>query len=77
VDKTHMNWLASQKLEYPEQRLVFEEMMLAMRQAQERLERLKQAIRVAVPDWSLATFHQEATKVAAARRVDLDAAVKR
>ena len=52
--KTHMNWLASQKLEYAEQRLVFEEMMLAVRQAQERLERLEQAIRVAVPDWSLA-----------------------
>jgi len=52
--KTHMNWLASQKLEHPEQRLVFEEMMLAVRQAEERLERLEQAIRTAVPDWSLA-----------------------
>src|ERR1700736_5408306 len=52
--KAHMNWLASQKLDYPEQRLVFEEMMLAVRQAQERLERLEQAIRAAVPDWSLA-----------------------
>lgn len=52
--KTHMDWLASQKFDYPEQRLVFEEMMLAMRQARERLERLEQAIRVAVPDWSLA-----------------------
>lgn len=52
--KTHMNWLASQKFEYPEQRLVFEEMMLAVRQAGERLERLEQAIGSAVPDWSLA-----------------------
>jgi transposase len=34
--KAHMSWLASQKFEYPEQRLVFEELMLAMRQAQER-----------------------------------------
>src|SRR6478609_6239099 len=50
----HMNWLAGQKLEHAEQRLVLEEMMLAVRQAQERLERLEQAIRVAVPDWSLA-----------------------
>jgi transposase len=49
-----MNWLASQPLEYPEQRIVFEEMMLAARQAQERLARLEQAIRDAVPDWSLA-----------------------
>ena len=52
--KAHMSWLAGQKLDYPEQRLVFEEMMLAVRQAQERLERLEQAIGSAVPDWSLA-----------------------
>lgn len=52
--KAHMRWLASQKLEYPEQRLVLEEMLLAMRQAAERLERLEQAMRAAVPDWSLA-----------------------
>src|SRR5229473_2378077 len=44
--KAHMNWLASQKIEYPEQRIAFEETMLAVRQAQERLERLEQAIRV-------------------------------
>jgi transposase len=66
--KTHMNWLASQKLEYAEQRLVFEEMMLAMRQAQERLERLEQAIRVAVPDWSLA---EVVTALMAMRGIDL------
>jgi transposase len=47
--KTHMNWLASQKLEHCEQRIVFEEMMLAVRQAQERIERLEQAIREALP----------------------------
>jgi transposase len=66
--KTHMNWLASQKLEYAEQRLVFEEMMLAVRQAQERLERLEQAIRVAVPDWSLA---EVVTALMAMRGMDL------
>ncbi len=66
--KTHMNWLASQKLEHAEQRLVFEEMMLAMRQAQERLERLEQAIRVAVPDWSLA---EVVTALMAMRGIDL------
>ena len=66
--KTHMNWLASQKLEYAEQRLVFEEMMLAVRQAQERLERLEQAIRVAVPDWSLA---EVVTALMAMRGIDL------
>ena len=31
--KTHKGWLASQKLEYAEQRIAFEEMLLAMRQA--------------------------------------------
>src|SRR4051812_39531178 len=38
--KAHLIWLVSQKLAHAEQRLVFEEMMLAMRQAQERIERL-------------------------------------
>lgn len=51
--KAHMGWLASQKFDYPAQRLVFEEMMLAMRQAQERQARLEQAIGDAVPEWSL------------------------
>src|ERR1700736_99045 len=69
--KAHMSWLASQKLEYPEQRLVFEEMMLAVRQAQERRERLEQAIRVAVPDWSLA---EVVTALMAMRGIDLIAA---
>jgi transposase len=66
--KAHMNWLASQKLEYPQQRIVFEEMMLAMRQAQERLARLEQAIRDAVPDWSLA---EVVTALMAMRGMDL------
>ena len=34
--KAHMSWLASLKLEHPEQRIAFEEMLLAVRQAQER-----------------------------------------
>lgn len=50
----HLNWLASQKLDHVEQRIAFEELMLAMRQAKERSERLEQAIRDSVPDWSLA-----------------------
>ncbi len=69
--QTHLNWLASQKFEYPEHRLVFEEMMMAMRQAQERLERLEQAIRAAVPDWSLADL---VTALMAMRGIDLIAA---
>jgi transposase len=66
--KAHMSWLASQKFDYPEQRLVFEETMLAVRQAQERLERLEQAIRAAVPDWSLA---EVVTGLMAMRGLDL------
>jgi len=66
--KAHLSWLASQKFDYPEQRLVFEEMMLAVRQGLERLERMEQAIRVAVPDWSLA---EVVTGVMAMRGLDL------
>jgi transposase len=70
--KAHMSWLVSQKFEHPEQRLVFEEMMLAIRQAQERLERLEQAIRLVVPDWSLA---EVVTALMAMRGLDLISAV--
>lgn len=66
--KAHMNWLASQKFDYVEQRFVFEEMMLAIRQAQERLTRLQEAIRAAVPDWSLA---EVVTALMAMRGMDL------
>ncbi len=52
--KAHLGWLASQKFEHPEQRIAFEEMLLAVRQAQDRVGRLEEAIRAAVPDWSLA-----------------------
>ena len=65
--KTHRDWLASQKLEYAEHRTAFEEMLLAMRQAQERIERLEQAIRLAVPDWSLA---EVVTALMALRGID-------
>src|SRR3979411_2376832 len=51
--KVHVRWIASQKLEHPQQRLVLEEMMLAMRQAQERQQRLEQAIAAAVPEGAL------------------------
>jgi transposase len=52
--KAHMRWLADQKLEHVEQRIALEEMLLAVRQAEERIARLDEAIRTAVPDWSLA-----------------------
>jgi transposase len=69
--KAHMSWLASQKLEHPEQRIAFEEMLLAVRQAAERIARLEQAICAAVPDWSLA---EVVTALMAMRGIDLVAA---
>jgi len=66
--KTHLNWLAGQKLDYPEQRIAFEEMLLAVRQAHERIARLDAAIRQAVPDWSLA---EVVTALMAMRGMDL------
>ena len=50
--KAHMDWLASQKLEHAEQRIA----------------RLEQAIRTAVPDWSLAKV---VTALMALRGIDL------
>jgi len=52
--KAHMAWLAGQKLEHLEQRIALEERLVAVRQAQERIERLERAIREAAPGWSLA-----------------------
>ena len=69
--KTHMSWLAGQKLEHLEQRLALEEMLLAVRQAADRVQRLEQAIRAAVPDWSLAPL---VTALMALRGVDFIAA---
>jgi transposase len=66
--KIHKAWLMRQKFDHPERRLVFEEMMLAMRQAEERLVRLEQAIRVAVAEWSLA---EVVTGLMAMRGIDL------
>ena len=66
-----MTWLASRKLAHLEQRIAFEEMLLAVRQAQERIARLEQAIRAAVPDWSLC---EVVTALMALRGIDLVAA---
>jgi transposase len=69
--KAHHNWLAGMKLEHAEQRIAFEEMLLAVRQAAERIARLEAAIRTAVPDWSLAPV---VTALMAMRGFDLVAA---
>ena len=70
--KAHLNWLASQKFEHVEQRFAFEELLLGMRQASERSDRIEQAIRDAVPDWSLAPC---VTALQAMRGIDTITAV--
>jgi transposase len=70
--KAHLKWLTTQKLNNYERRIAFEELLLAVRQPRERVERLEQAIRDSVPEWSLAPVvgaHQ------ALRGIDLISAV--
>jgi len=66
--RLHWNWLANQKIAHREQRIAFEEMLQAVREAQERVARLDQAIRAAVPDWSLS---ETVTALMALRGLDL------
>lgn len=66
--RMHMNWLASQKLEHAEQRIAFEEMLLAIREAEARVARLEQAIRGALAEWSLSDL---VTALMAMRGFDL------
>ena len=68
----HMKWVMSQKLEYREQRMALEELLQGIRQEGERVERLEQAIREGVPEWSLA---EVVTALQAMRGIDLIAAV--
>ena len=68
----HMRWLMEQKLEYREQRIAFEELLEGIRQESERMERLEDAIREVVPEWSLA---EVVAALQAMRGIDLIAAV--
>ena len=68
----HRSWLANLKLDHREQRFVLEELLQAERQAGERVERLEQAIREAIADWSLGFM---VPALMAMRGVDLVAAV--
>ena len=52
--KAHYRWLAAVKLGEHELRLVLEELLLAERQVQERIDRIEAAIRAAVTQWTLA-----------------------
>ena len=67
-----MRWLMEQKLEYREQRIAFEELLEGIRQESERMERLEDAIREVVPEWSLA---EVVAALQAMRGIDLIAAV--
>ncbi len=69
--RAHLDWLTGQKLAHLEQRLAFEELMAAMREAQARVARLEKAIEEAVPQWSLARM---VTALMAMRGFDLVAA---
>lgn len=68
----HRSWLATVRLDHPEQRFVLEELLQAERQAGERIGRLEQAIREAVGDWSLGAI---VPAMMAMRGIDLVAAV--
>src|SRR5262245_49818277 len=63
----HKNWLMAQKLEHREQRMALEELLQGVRQESERIERLVQTIREAVPEWSLA---EVVTALQAMRGID-------
>lgn len=52
--KSHLSWLMNQKLAHREQRIAFEELLLTVQHSRERVERLEEAIRDSVPEWSLA-----------------------
>jgi transposase len=51
---THRHWLEKQRFEHPAHGLVLQEMLLAVRHAEERLERIEAAIAEFLPTWSLA-----------------------
>jgi transposase len=68
----HRSWLANLRLDHHEQRFVLEELLQAERQAGERVERLEQAMREALADWSLAPL---VPALMAMRGIDLVAAV--
>lgn len=67
----HRKWLASQAFAYLEQRIAFEELLVAMDEAKARVARLEKAIEEAVPEWSLAPM---VTALMAMRGIDLVAA---
>lgn len=70
--QAHLRWLADLKLPHPAQQIAFQEYLHAITEAAARIERLEQALRDAVPNWSLAPI---VVSLQALRGVQLIAAV--
>jgi transposase len=68
---THARWLTEQAFEQVEQRIAFEELVMAARQAAERVARLEAAIVEFVPQWSMAPLVEA---LQALRGIDIVAA---
>jgi transposase len=68
---THARWLTEQVFQHAEQRIAFEELVMAARQAKERVERLEAVIAEFVPKWSMAPLVEA---LQAMRGIDLVAA---
>jgi transposase len=68
---THARWLTEQTFDHVEQRIAFEELAMAARQASERVARLEAAIAELVPKWSMAPLVEA---LQAMRGIDLVAA---
>ena len=68
---THARWLTEQVFAHAEQRIAFEENVMAVRQAKARVERLEAAMVEFVPSWSMAPLVEA---LQAMRGIDLVAA---
>ena len=68
---THARWLTEQAFDQVEQRIAFEELVMAARQASERVARLEAAIVEFVPQWSMAPLVEA---LQALRGIDIVAA---
>lgn len=68
----HARWLQQQRFDHPAHQIVLQEMVLGVRHAQERLDRIEAAIAEFVPAWSLAPI---VTALQALRGINLISAV--
>lgn len=51
--KTHLHWIRSQRFDHPAHHILIEESLAAIRDSNDRLERLEQQIMKLLPDWGL------------------------